>query len=112
MWGMVARPTEDVDLFAATDGAAAAAPFRQRCAPPASRSRRRESSAELADLFYGFDMDMREFHVRRDDHSLSLTLGRLDRQHSPVMMDISPTLHPDDPGGLQGRGPDQPPRGS
>jgi hypothetical protein len=34
---------------------------------------------DLADLFDGFALDMREFEVRRDGQSLVLSLSRLDR---------------------------------
>jgi hypothetical protein len=50
----------------------------------------------LADVFYGFDLDMREIQVLRDGNSLLLSLGRLDRMHRPVVLDIGPVLHVDD----------------
>jgi hypothetical protein len=96
--GMVTRPTEDVDLFACDAGAAAAAADDVRAAllHAGFDVQDVEHSADLADLFYGFDMDMREFQVQRQGFSLSLTLGCLDRHRSPVILDIGPTLHPDD----------------
>lgn len=48
---------------------------------------------DLADLFDGFELDMREFEVHRDGQSLVLSLGRLDRLHTPVVLDVGPVLH-------------------
>jgi hypothetical protein len=96
--GLVTRPTEDVDLFADTDGAAGRAADEVRAALLAAgfEVRDEDPDEDLADLFHGFDLDMREFHVLRDGRSLSLSLARLDRLHSPVVMDIGPVLHVDD----------------
>jgi Nucleotidyl transferase AbiEii toxin, Type IV TA system len=96
--GMVARPTEDVDLFACVGGAAAAAADDVRAALLHAGFEVQDlaHSADLAGLFDGFDLDMREFTVQRQGLSLSLTLGCLDRRHSPAVLDIGPTLHPDD----------------
>jgi hypothetical protein len=96
--GLVDRPTQDVDLFADVDGAAAAAVDEVRAALLAAGFEVREEAPgeDLSDVFYGFDLDMREFQVRRDGHSLALSLGRLDRLRSPVVLDIGPVLHVDD----------------
>jgi hypothetical protein len=96
--GMVTRPTEDIDLFASDAGAAAAAAADVRAAllTAGFDVQAVEHTADLAELFAGFDLDMCEFQVQRQGHSLSLTLGRLDRHHRPVVLDVGPTLHPDD----------------
>jgi Nucleotidyl transferase AbiEii toxin, Type IV TA system len=96
--GLVTRPTEDVDLFADTDGAAGRAADEVRAALLAAgfEVHAEEPGDYLADLFDGFDLDMREFHVLRDGRSLLLSLARLDRLHGPVVMDIGPVLHVDD----------------
>lgn len=96
--GLVDRPTEDVDLFADVDGAAGAAADEVCAALRANGCHVDEQKPgdDLSDVFYGFDLDMREFQVRRDGHSLALSLGRLDRLRSPVVMDVGPVLHVDD----------------
>jgi hypothetical protein len=96
--GLVNRPTEDVDLFADVDGAAGAAADAVRAALVAAGFEVDEhtSDGDLADLFDGFDLDMREFEVHRNGQSLVLSLGRLDRLHSPVVLDVGPVLHVDD----------------
>jgi hypothetical protein len=97
-YGLVDRPTQDVDLFADVDGAAGAAADEVRAALLAAGFEVRDEAPgeDLADVFYGFDLDMREFQVHRDGHSLSLSLGRLDRMQSPAVLDIGPVLHVDD----------------
>jgi hypothetical protein len=89
--GLVARPTEDVDLFTDVDGVARAAAGDVRTAllDAGFEVRDEEPGGDLADVFYGFDLDMREFRVLRGGQSLLLSLGRLDRLHSPVVMDIA-----------------------
>ncbi|HET8661822.1 MAG TPA: nucleotidyl transferase AbiEii/AbiGii toxin family protein [Micromonosporaceae bacterium] len=96
--GLVRRPTEDVDLFSDTDGAAGAAADEVRAAllHAGFAVRDEEPGEDLADLFYGFDREMREFQVLRDGCSVVLSLGRLNRLRSPVVMDIGPVLHVDD----------------
>ncbi|GAA1791256.1 hypothetical protein HC028_00885 [Planosporangium flavigriseum] len=55
-----------------------------------------DPDSNLSELFYGFDRDMRELRVRRDGRSLVLSLGRLDRLCSPIVMGIGPVLRIDD----------------
>jgi hypothetical protein len=96
--GLVARPTEDVDLFSPTEGAAAAAADQVRDALRAAGYAVDEEDADsdLGDLFAGFSLDQREFLVGDGERSVRLSLSRLDRRHSPVMMDIGPAMHRDD----------------
>jgi hypothetical protein len=93
MSGLVQRPTEDVDLFTTNDGAAGAAADEVRAALEAAGFRVEEEAAELV---AGFDQDQREFLVSDGERTVVLSLGRLDRQHSPVMMDVGPVMHIDD----------------
>jgi predicted nucleotidyltransferase component of viral defense system len=96
--GLVQRPTEDIDLFSDTEGAAAAAADEVRTALRAAGYTVEDEDADndLGDLFHGFEMDQREFLVSSDEHTVRLSLSRLDRRHSPVVMDIGPTMHLDD----------------
>ncbi|MFI5907691.1 nucleotidyl transferase AbiEii/AbiGii toxin family protein [Dactylosporangium sp. NPDC051541] len=95
MNGLVERPTEDVDLFTDTDGAAGAAADAV-CAAlrEAGYSVHEEEADDLLELFAGFDQ--REFTVGDGTQTVRLTLSRLDRRHSPVMMDVGPVMHLDD----------------
>jgi hypothetical protein len=66
------RPTEDVDLFADVDGAAGAVAEEVRAALLAAGFGVEEHTGDgdLADLFDGFALDMREFEVHRDGPSI------------------------------------------
>lgn len=96
--GLVQRPTEDVDLFSDTEGAAAAAAGEVRAALHAAgyTVEDEDADSDLAELFEGFEMDQREFLVSNGNHTVRLSLSRLDRRHSPVVMDVGPTMHLDD----------------
>ncbi|MFI6760971.1 nucleotidyl transferase AbiEii/AbiGii toxin family protein [Micromonospora sp. NPDC050417] len=96
--GLVSRPTEDVDLFADVDGAAGAAAAEVRNALRAAGFdvRDEDPASDLASLFDGFDQDMKDFVVSRGGRQLRLTLGRLDRHQSPVVMDLGPVMHVQD----------------
>jgi hypothetical protein len=95
MNGLVERPTEDVDLFTDTDGAAGAAADAV-CAAlrDAGYTVHEEEADDLLELFAGFDQ--REFAVGDGARTVRLTLSRLDRRESPVMMDVGPVMHLDD----------------
>jgi Nucleotidyl transferase AbiEii toxin, Type IV TA system len=96
--GLVQRPTEDVDLFSDTEGAAAAAADEVRAALHAAgyTVEDEDADSDLGELFEGFEMDQREFLVSNGKHTVRLSLSRLDRRHSPVVMDVGPTMHLDD----------------
>ncbi|MFI2713411.1 nucleotidyl transferase AbiEii/AbiGii toxin family protein [Micromonospora sp. NPDC018662] len=91
--GLVTRPTEDVDLFADVEGAAAAAAADVRAA--LERAGYRVDDADpggLGEVFDGFDSDLRDFVVGRDGRRIRLSLARLDRHRSPVVMDFGPVM--------------------
>ena len=96
--GLVRRPTEDIDLFSDTDGAAAAAADGVRAALVAAgfEVEDEEVETELGDLFYGFDLDQKEFLVSDGERTVRLSLCRLDRHNSPVVMDIGPVMSIED----------------
>ncbi|MFC7535181.1 nucleotidyl transferase AbiEii/AbiGii toxin family protein [Actinoplanes sp. GCM10030250] len=92
--GLVARPTEDVDLFTDTAGGVAAAAGEVTAALVAAGYRVvREEGDEL---FAGMDADIQEFLVAGEHRALRLTLCRLDRHRAPVVMDVGPVMHLDD----------------
>ncbi|MEW2380438.1 nucleotidyl transferase AbiEii/AbiGii toxin family protein [Micromonospora sp. NPDC047812] len=92
--GLVTRPTEDVDLFADVEGAAAAAADGVRAALERAGFEVTDADpdSELAELFDGFDRDLRDFVVSRDGRLIRLSLARLDRHRSPVVMDLGPVM--------------------
>jgi len=92
--GLVQRPTEDVDLFTDTAGGvtAAAGEVAQALTGAGYRVVREEGD----ELFAGMDEDLQEFLVAAPDRALRLTLCRLDRRRSPVVMELGPVMHLDD----------------
>ncbi|MEV2242355.1 nucleotidyl transferase AbiEii/AbiGii toxin family protein [Micromonospora sp. NPDC049891] len=92
--GLVTRPTEDVDLFADVEGAAAAAAADVRAALEMAGFEVTDADpdSDLGDLFDGFDRDLRDFVVTRDNRRIRLSLARLDRHRSPVVMDLGPVM--------------------
>ncbi|MFY1702340.1 nucleotidyl transferase AbiEii/AbiGii toxin family protein [Micromonospora sp. WMMA1923] len=92
--GLVTRPTEDVDLFADVPGAALAAATEVRTALHRAGFQvvDADPDSDLADLFDGFAQDMKDFLVSRDGRRIRLSLARLDRHRSPVVMDLGPVM--------------------
>ncbi|MEV6350535.1 nucleotidyl transferase AbiEii/AbiGii toxin family protein [Actinoplanes sp. NPDC051851] len=92
--GLVARPTEDVDLFTDTAGAVelAAVEVVSALRDAGYRVVREEGD----DLFEGMSADIQEFLVAGENRALRLTLCRLDRHRAPVVMDVGPVMHLDD----------------
>ncbi|TDB74956.1 nucleotidyl transferase AbiEii/AbiGii toxin family protein [Micromonospora sp. KC723] len=92
--GLVTRPTEDVDLFADVEGAAAAAATEVRAALERAGYAvvDADPDSDLGGLFDGVDQDLRDFVVRRGDRQIRLSLARLDRYRSPVVMDFGPVM--------------------
>jgi len=96
--GLISRPTEDVDLFTDVDGVAASAAAEVRTALEAAGFDVADEapSTDIAGLFDGFELDMKDFLVGRGSRRLRLSLGRLDRHRSPVVMDLGPVMHVQD----------------
>ncbi|MEU4689285.1 nucleotidyl transferase AbiEii/AbiGii toxin family protein [Actinoplanes sp. NPDC023714] len=92
--GLVARPTEDIDLFTDTAGAVQVAAGEVTAA--LRRAGYRVVREEGDELFEGMDADIQEFLVASDSRALRLTLCRLDRHRTPVVMDVGPVMHLDD----------------
>jgi hypothetical protein len=103
--GIVSRPTEDVDLFTDADGAVqVAAQLVERALTDAGFDVDViVETSELGDLFYGFERDMVEFEIRRNDKTVRLQLCRFDRSQSPVVMEIGPVLDINDVIGTKSR---------
>lgn len=96
--GLVQRPTEDVDLFTDAEGAAAEAADEVSSALRAAGFHvvEEEAATELGEIFYGFDLDQKEFLVGDGSRTVKLSLCRLDRYRSPVIMDVGPVMHIED----------------
>jgi hypothetical protein len=92
--GLVQRPTEDVDLFTDTAGGVAAA--AGEVARALTEAGYRVVREEGDELFEGMDEDLQEFLVAAPDRALRLTLCRLDRRRTPVVMELGPVMHLDD----------------
>ncbi|MGC4808280.1 nucleotidyl transferase AbiEii/AbiGii toxin family protein [Micromonospora sp. DT233] len=92
--GLLSRPTEDVDLFADVEGAAAAAAAEVRTALEHAGFEVTDADpdSDLGELFAGFERDMKDFVVSRGPRQIRLSLGRLDRYRSPVVMDLGPVM--------------------
>jgi hypothetical protein len=94
--GVIVRPTEDIDLFTNREGDLQAATGAVVAALAKAGFTVALIEDELGGLFEGFNQDMAELEVSRDDQAVRLQLVRFDRLHDPVMMDIGPVLHLDD----------------
>jgi hypothetical protein len=94
--GVVDRPTEDVDLFTDDAGGVRAAADRVLAALRRAGLEVEPVAESVADLFDGFDSDLAEFEVRRDDQTVRLQLAYFGRSRHPVAMEVGPVLHLDD----------------
>ncbi|MFF5077774.1 nucleotidyl transferase AbiEii/AbiGii toxin family protein [Actinoplanes sp. NPDC000266] len=92
--GLVARPTEDVDLFTDAPGGVAAAAGEVTAA--LREAGLRVVAEEGDELFEGMSADIQEFLVANGQKALRLTLCRLDRRKAPVVMELGPVMHLDD----------------
>jgi predicted nucleotidyltransferase component of viral defense system len=94
-YGIVRRPTEDVDLFTDQEGAVQAATDLVTDALQAAgfRVELPEHDADLGDAIYGLDADMIDLHVTKADDAVRLSLARFDRTEAPGLMAVGPVLH-------------------
>jgi hypothetical protein len=93
--GLVARPTEDIDLFTASDsGVRAATDLVLAALRHAGLAAERED--ELEELFDGMDDAFVEIMVRDDDAEVRLSLAQIGFSQAPVVMSVGPVMHLDD----------------
>jgi hypothetical protein len=104
-YGIVTRPTEDVDLFTDADDEvqAAAELVQARLVDAGMAIDVIPETSEVGEIFDGFERDMVEFEVRQGDNIVRLQLVRFDRSHSPVVMEVGPVLHINDVVGFEGQ---------
>lgn len=93
--GIIARPTQDVDLVTnrETGVASAASPLEAALSREGFTMQRKDRTSELADIFPGLGDELADWIVtapggRRTD----LQLAYFDRSRDPVTMDIGPVL--------------------
>jgi Nucleotidyl transferase AbiEii toxin, Type IV TA system len=94
--GLISRPTQDVDLVTDRDaGVKAAAGEVERALRAAGYTvARDEADTGLADMFYGFDLDLAEWNITGPDgRETILQIARFDRERPPVVMaHVGPVL--------------------
>ncbi|MEU8077683.1 nucleotidyl transferase AbiEii/AbiGii toxin family protein [Catellatospora citrea] len=96
LYGIVHRATEDVDLFTDVDGGVRAAGDLVAQALRAAGLDVTTYGDDLGEVFGGFDDELVEFQIVREDAVMRLTLARFDRNRGTVVMDIGPVLHVED----------------
>jgi hypothetical protein len=97
--GVIARPTQDVDLFTDQEHGVEAAAIGVEAALRAAgfRADRQDEVAELADIFPGLGEGLAEWIVTDPDGGeLTLQLAFFDRISEPVAMEIGPVLDLED----------------
>jgi hypothetical protein len=98
-YGVVDRPTEDVDLFTdEDDGVSAAADAVQAAlAAEGFTVERQDKASGLADVFEGMGDGLAEWIVTAPGgRQMMLQMAYFDRGHKPVVMDFGPVLDLDD----------------
>jgi hypothetical protein len=98
-YGLIARPTEDVDLF--TDDSrgvqAAAGEVEAGLRAAGFEAERQDDGAGLADVFEGMGEGLAEWIITAPGgRQMMLQMSYFDRGHQPVIMDIGPVLDLDD----------------
>jgi Nucleotidyl transferase AbiEii toxin, Type IV TA system len=98
-YGLISRPTEDVDLFTDRElgvGAAADA-VESALAGAGFRTERIDMTSGLADIFPEMAEGLAEWIVTAPGgRQMALQLSYFDRSHGPVTMDVGPVLDLED----------------
>jgi hypothetical protein len=97
--GLIARPTQDVDLFTNEEtGVGAAAESVEAALHAAGFAAEREDKISgMADLFDGMDEGLAEWTVTAPDGQRTmLQMAYFDRAAQPVTMDVGPVLNLED----------------
>jgi hypothetical protein len=83
--GMIDRLTHDIDLFTDQDDGVQAAADIVATALRANGFTVNEvpNGDDLGEVFYGFEQNLIEFEIHRDDQAVRLQLVRFDRQRTP-----------------------------
>ena len=98
-YGVISRPTQDVDLFTDNEHGveAAAAAVEAALRSAGFQPERQDQVAGLADMFPGMGEGLAEWIVTSPDGAqMVLQLAYFDRGRDPVVMDIGPVLDLED----------------
>jgi predicted nucleotidyltransferase component of viral defense system len=98
-YGIVDRPTEDVDLFTDEDDGVTSAAAAVEAALRAAgfEAERQDQTAGLADVFYGMGDGLAEWIVTAPGgRQMMLQMAYFDRDRRPVTMDVGPVLDLED----------------
>ena len=98
-YGIIDRPTEDVDLFTDREQGvkAAAGAVEQALRAAGYTVEREDSTAGLADIFDGMGDGLAEWVVTGPDGAqMMLQMAYFERDHRPVTMDLGPVLDLED----------------
>ena len=101
-YGVISRPTQDVDLVTnrETGVGAAAGPVEAALRREGFAAARQDRTSELAGLFPGLGDELAEWHVTAPDgQRTDLQLAYFDRGHDPVLMEVGPVLDLEDVAG-------------
>jgi len=101
-YGVISRPTQDVDLVTnrETGVGAAAGPVEAALRREGFAAARQDRTSELSGLFPGLGDELAEWHVTAPDgQRTDLQLAYFDRGHDPVLMDVGPVLDLEDVAG-------------
>lgn len=96
--GIIARPTQDIDLFSDQPSSVkhAAALVSEALLEAGLNVAEVPSDSDLGEVFYGLDDNLTEFEVGSGDNTVLLQLVHYDRSQPPVQHDIGPVLHLND----------------
>jgi hypothetical protein len=101
-YGVISRPTQDVDLVTnrETGVGAATGPVEAALRREGFTAARQNRASELAGLFPGIGDELAEWQVTAPDgQRTDLQLAYFDRGHDPVLMDVGPVLDLEDVAG-------------
>jgi len=101
-YGVISRPTQDVDLVTnrETGAGAAAGPVEAALRREGFTAARQDRTSELAGLFPGLGDELAEWQVTAPDgQRTDLQLTYFDRGHDPVLMEVGPVLDLEDVAG-------------
>src|SRR5712672_4079772 len=98
-YGIIERPTQDVDVFRDEEGGVEAAADAVEAALRAEGfgTERRDKAGGLGDIFYGLDEGMAEWIITAPGgEQMMLQMAYFDRARRPVIMEFGPVLDLED----------------
>ena len=98
-YGIIERPTQDVDVFSDEQGGVEAAADAVEAAlrDAGFGAERRDKTGGLSDIFYGMGEGLAEWIVTAPNgEQMLLQMAYFDRARRPVIMDVGPVLDLED----------------